>query len=459
VSSARPRVLIVGKDARTDAIAAACARSPQQPRLFGVSEMVAPGLLQRCERLFTVESLTDLGRFRQIVDEVAPDLAIIGPEEPLEAGYVDALGEHNIPAFGPSADLAAIETSKSWTRSLIDKYEIPGNPDYRVFRDHAGLQGYMEELGSFVIKPDGLTAGKGVRVFGEHLHSIDEAVAYAGHLLAEDGAAQIEDRLQGEEFSLQTITDGEHFIHCPPVQDHKRSEVGDKGPNTGGMGSYSDVDHSLPFLDAEDLAEAQSINEKVIHALRGELGRPYRGVLYGGFMAVADGVRVIEYNARFGDPEAMNVLPILNADFVELCTAAARGQLKDASWSFDRKATVCKYVVPEDYPGGPPSGETLNVPPDLRDRPNLKWYWAACEQRGDEVYLSTSRTGAFVGIGDSLAEAEQIAEQAIATIDGPVRHRPDIGRPDVLESRVAHMRALRSRARQPTGTVKRRVAA
>jgi phosphoribosylamine--glycine ligase len=208
----------------------------------------------------------------------------------------------------------------------------------------------MEELGDFVVKPDGLTAGKGVKVFGEHLHSIDQAFAYATEVLETHPRVQIEERLEGEEFSLQTITDGRSVIHCPLVQDHKRAFAGDQGPNTGGMGSYSCADFSLPFLSDADVLQAHIISEKVIEALNAETGRPYKGVLYGGFIATADGVRLIEYNARFGDPEAMNVLPILDADFADLCFSVAEGTLGDTSWSFQSRATVCKYVVPEAYP-------------------------------------------------------------------------------------------------------------
>jgi phosphoribosylamine--glycine ligase len=451
VASEARHILVIGKDARTDAIASACLRSEQPIRLFGFAEMDLPGLKKKCERLL-LGSLTDQHRLVEVVKDVDPDLVIIGPEEPLAAGFADELETRGIAVFGPTEDLARIESSKSWTRELVAKHDIPGNPEFKIFTSRDGLERYMEELEDFVIKPDGLTGGKGVRVFGEHLFSIDEAIKYAESLLTEGKPVDVEERLEGEEFSLQTITDGNEVIHLPLVQDHKRAYPEDEGPNTGGMGSYSSADHSLPFLDSSDVTLAKEINEKTIEALQRECARPYRGVLYGGFMAVADGVRLIEYNARFGDPEAMNVLPLLREDFVEICSAVSHGELGKLSDPFEHRATVCKYIVPENYPEGSSEGGEIVVPEDQQDRDNLKWFWAACEQKGDRVELSKSRAGAFVGIADSIDEAQEIAEGAASEVRGPVRHREDIGRPEVLERRISHIKAVRSgraAAKQP----------
>ena len=155
--------------------------------------------------------------------------------------------------------------------------------------------------------------------------------------------------MEGEEFSLQCFRDGQTVIATPPVQDHKRRFVDDKGPNTGGMGSYSDSNHLLPFLKAEDIAAGLAITRQVAEAILRETGEPYKGVMYGGFMATRDGVKLLEYNARFGDPEAMNILPLLKTDFVDLCRAIIDGTLDRLPVEFDHKATVCKYIVPRGY--------------------------------------------------------------------------------------------------------------
>ena len=208
--------------------------------------------------------------------------------------------------------------------TLLKEYNIQGSPEFRVFKSSEGLASYLQYLNNFVIKPDGLTGGKGVRLSGEHLSSISEAVDYANELFDKHGSVLVEEKLEGEEFSLQSITDGKSMVNCPIAQDHKRAYDGDLGPNTGGMGSYTCADFSLPFLDHTDVENAKKINLDVAKAIEKKTGHPYRGVLYGGFMATADGVRLIEYNARFADPEGMNIIPLFNSDFLEMCYAVAK---------------------------------------------------------------------------------------------------------------------------------------
>jgi phosphoribosylamine--glycine ligase len=439
-----PSVLHIGKDARTDALGAGCAASSRRPEMYGISEFNPPGMLDRSTRFVGDVSLTDLPELVRLTTDIRPDLAVIGPEEPLCAGLVDKLDELGVPSFGPSRELARIEASKSWARTLLATYGIAGNPEFRVFRDSQGLERYLRQLGEFVVKPDGLTGGKGVRVSGEHLGSVAAGAEYAGDLIEAAGSVVIEERLDGEEFSLQTITDGETVVHCPLVQDHKRAGVGDHGPNTGGMGSYSCADHALPFVSSGDVSAAQSINEAVIRALKEEVARPYRGVLYGGFMATADGVRVVEYNARFGDPEAMNVLPVLEGDLLDVCWATATGQLAEVPISFQRRATVCKYIVPAAYPSGKGAGDQVDCARlySELDR-DVRLYWAAVNRVGRRVLMTGSRALALVGIGDSVGEAEIRAEHAASLVRGPVKHRADIGTADLIERRVEHMRAVR----------------
>jgi phosphoribosylamine--glycine ligase len=442
------RVLLYGKDARTDAIAEGLGRSAGGCELTICAPFRNPGFVARADHLVTA-SLTDLPQMVAVARQAAPDLVVVGPEDPLSVGLVDALSEMGMACFGPTQALARIETSKSWTRALVHRYDIEGNPSHRTFHSADGLAEYVEGLGSVVVKPDGLTGGKGVKVQGEQLASGEEAIAYARSLLGSDTSVVIEERLVGEEFSLQTITDGEAVLHCPVAQDHKRAYAGDTGPNTGGMGSYSCPDGSLPFLDPCDVAAARRINEATIEALGRETGTPYRGVLYGGFMAVAGGVRLIEYNARFADPEAMNVLPVLEGDLADLLLAAATGRLGTIETSFAAKATVCKYVVPCSNPEGTSTGsgdrDAVIWADDSVLGPNLRRYWAATEQADDSsVRLTGSRGLAFVGIADTLAEAEELAERGASSVSGPVRHRSDIGTRDALARRTAHLTSVRS---------------
>ena len=439
------QVLLLGKDGRTDAIAAACLASDHPVEITAISPYLNTGLLSKCTRVIrgNLQSLDDL---RKATREAKFDLAIIGPEEPLAAGAVDALQAIGVPCVGPSRALAKIETSKIWARELIEKYGISANPEHRIFRSSQGLMECFVELGSYVVKPDGLSGGKGVRVFGDHLSSHEEAFEYAMSLIEATGVVLIEERLDGEEFSLQTFTDGKTALHCPIVQDHKRAYEGDKGPNTGGMGSYSCPDGSLPFLLLSEVKAAHRINEAVIDAIRTETGSSYRGVLYGGFIATGKGLRLIEYNARLGDPEAMNVLPLIEGDFIDLCWSIVHESLDQVTVGFSPLATVCKYIVPYDYPERENNRDIAKISVDPLGSDGLHCFWAAAEDNGAEILLTGSRAVAFVGTGTTLEEAERRAESGLATVTGNVRHRRDIGTAAAVAQRTEHMRNVRESA-------------
>jgi phosphoribosylamine---glycine ligase len=452
----RRKILIIGKSGRLDAIASALASSRYRPSLFILSEVNNPGLAEKAT--VQIGKTDDLATIEEVALQFRPDWAIIGPEEPLAVGAVDKLRELGIPAVGPSQLLAQLESSKAFTRELLRKHEIPGNPEHRVFQTMDGIRDYLETLGSFVVKPDGLTGGKGVQVFGEHLHSITEALAYCGELFASaQPAVIIEERLEGEEFSLQSLYDGKNIVHTIPVQDHKRARDGDTGPNTGGMGSYSCADHSLPFLSRADIREAAEINRRVGEAVSREIGEEYKGVLYGGFMLTKAGVRVIEYNARFGDPEVMNVLPLMEADFIDVCEAIIGGTLDQLSVRFRRQATVCKYIVPESYPEKSKGDQEIRIDA-LRKLPEyggrLRVYYGAVREVAGKLLLTGSRAIALVGIGDTLFEAERTAERAASLVEGPVYHRRDIGTNELIQKRldhIAHVKGEPPRKRRVAG--------
>jgi phosphoribosylamine---glycine ligase len=442
-------IVAMDKSGRLDAIAEALLNSASPVDLYILSEVNNPGLAKKAKKVFHPVKTDDPQAVRSIVRDINPEFVVIGPEEPLAAGVVDELKKLGIPCVGPTQKLARLETSKSFTRELLTKYGIPGNPRYRVFRTLEGIREYLGTMDSFVVKPDGLTGGKGVKVSGEHLDSVDEAVAYCKEMFDSGQAAVIiEEKLDGEEFSFQSFFDGKHIVHTIPVQDHKRANEGDKGPNTGGMGSYSCADHLLPFLTRDQVREAGDINRLVAEAVSQELGEEYKGILYGGFMLTKDGLRVVEYNARFGDPEVMNVLPLLQADFVEVCRAIIRGTLDSLTVRFRHQATVCKYVVPKGYPGKSVAQAEIKLDavikvPGLGDR--VRMYYAAISQRNSTLYLTGSRAVAFVGIASTLFEAEKIAEEAASLVDGPVFHRRDIGTSELIQKRVDHLHRIEGR--------------
>ena len=440
-----PNILIIGNGAREHAIAEAIMRSTHRPRLFACMKTNNPGIASLSENIF-ISSYGDLAAIVAFAEASRIDFAVVGPEDPLNNGVVDALNQVGIPSVGPTQSLARLETSKSFTRDLLEKYQIPGNPRFRNFTSPEGIEAFLDDLDGIVVKPDGLTGGKGVMVQGDHFQTKSEALAFCRDFLKEHASVTVEEKLEGEEFSLQCLSDGRTVVVTPPVQDHKRRFADDRGPNTGGMGSYSCEDHSLPFIQPKDVADGLAITQQVAAAIYRETGAYYKGVMYGGFMVTRSGVRLLEYNARFGDPEAMNILPLLKTDFVDLCRAIIDGTLERLPIEFEKKATVCKYVVPRGYglPQDHPDARSTGARIEVGDVGQARLYYSSVDKRDDGLYMTTSRAIGVVGIAASLEDAERIAEGAVRAIRGPVDHRPDIGTPALIEKRIRHMQAIRS---------------
>ncbi len=431
-------ILLIGSGAREHAIAEALVNSPQKPKLFSYMKANNPGIARLSEQV-QIGSYGDLTEIENFAKSIGAEFAVIGPEDPLSRGVVDALEAVGIHSVGPKKELARLETSKSFTRMLAVKYNIPGQPKFKVFESIEGVMEFIEELDSIVIKPDGLTGGKGVKVQGDHFQTKEEAYKYCEDVLKEHNAVVVEEKLEGEEFSLQSLTDGKSLFDFPPVQDHKRAFVDDKGPNTGGMGSYSSGE-LLPFMTQEDLKEAHIITDKFRESIFKECGELYKGAMYGGFICTKDGVKLIEYNARLGDPEAMNVLPIMKNDFVAVCKAIIDGTLHKIRPDFEPMATVCKYAVPEGYPTEPVAGKKIA----LGEVPsNVKLYYASVDRKEDGLYMSKSRAVAFVGIASTLENAQVIAEDGVCSAQGPIFHREDIGTKELVQKRIEHMKELR----------------
>jgi len=431
-------ILLVGNGAREHAIAEAIINSPQKPKLFSYMKSNNPGIAKLSEQV-QIGKYDDLEEIENFAKSVNINFAVIGPEDPLSNGVVDALEIIKIPCVGPKKELARLETSKSFTRLLMKKYKIPGLPKFKVFESLEGVMEFIEDLDQVVIKPDGLTGGKGVKVQGDHFKTKEEAYKYCEEVLKEHKAVVVEEKLEGEEFSLQSFTDGKTLFDCPPVQDHKRAFVDDKGPNTGGMGSYS-TGNLLPFMTKEDLEQAHLITDRVREAIFKECGELYKGVMYGGFICTKHGVKLIEYNARLGDPEAMNVLPIMKTDFVALCQSIINSTLHKIRPEFKNMATVCKYAVPEGYPDNPIAGKKIFLG-DVPD--NVKVYYASVDKKEDGLYMSKSRAVAFVGIASTIEQAQVIAEDGVCSAQGPIFHREDIGTKELIQKRIEHMKKLR----------------
>lgn len=433
-------ILLVGSGSREHAIAEAVKKSSIENKLYCVSGAVNPGI-DKIAQGYKVANICDCDAVLEYAKAQDINIAIIGPEAPLEAGLADTLKSQGIGVVGPTKKLAQLETSKGFTRDLIRDYEVGANPFFKKFSSMDGVEDTLKKYAKqFVIKADGLCGGKGVLVWGDHLHSMSEAIKHCQSLVDAGQEFVIEEKLVGQEFSLISFTDGKNFIHMPAVQDHKRAHEGDKGPNTGGMGTYSDANHSLPFLSDKDIQRAKEINEKVVYALEEKFGEPYQGILYGGFMATKDDTKVIEYNARFGDPEAMNLLTLLETDFVEIVEAITKGTLDKVSSSFKKQASVCKYLVPLGY-----SNQSVkNFEIDISQCPdNVELFFGAVDYKDGKLIGTGSRAIAVLGLGDTIAEAEQKAENAVKNIYGKLYHRPDIGTKKLINERINHMNLLR----------------
>lgn len=437
-------ILLIGNGAREHAIAEAIMRSPQNPRLFSFMKSNNPGIASLSEKI-KIGSYSDLDAITGFAKENKIDFAVIGPEDPLNNGVVDALAKADVPSVGPTKSLARLETSKSFTRNLVNKYKISGNPKYKVFLAMDGVEKFLNELEGIVLKPDGLTGGKGVMVQGDHFSTKKEALKLCEQILGGGSSVIVEEKFDGEEFSLQCLCDGKTVVGTPLVQDHKRRFDGDKGPNTGGMGSYSLPDHSMLFLKSSDIEAGLEITRQVAAALSKETGSPYKGIMYGGFIATKNGVKLLEYNARFGDPEAMNILPLLKTDFVEICWHVIDGTLDKIKIEFEHKATVCKYVVPKGYglPADHPDAASSKAKIEVGNVGKARLYYSSVDKKDDGLYLSSSRAIGIVGIADTLEEARNITAEGVKAVKGPVAYREDIGTDTLIQKRIEHMQKIR----------------
>ncbi|WP_435098895.1 phosphoribosylamine--glycine ligase [Halorubrum sp. N11] len=422
-------VLLVGGGGREHAIARAVA---DDCALYACASNRNPGIRRLADGFETIEE-TDAEAVADYATAVDADLAVIGPESALAAGVADALDEAGVYAFGPQAEEARLETDKAYQREFMDEADIPGCPDYEVFDDIEAACEYIDASDAdLAVKPAGLTGGKGVKVIGDQV-TAEEAKAYLRD--SDYDRVVLEERLVGEEFTIQAFVANGELRTTPAVQDHKRAYEGDEGPNTGGMGSYTATGLSLPFMAEGDYDDAVDVLEAVVDALP-----DYKGVLYGQFMLTAEGPKVVEFNARFGDPEAMNTHPVLETAFLDVLTAA-RDDDDLPELSFSGEATVCKYAVPEGYPTDPDSGAKIAV--DEESVGDALLYYASVDERDDGLYTTTSRSFAVVGRGDSIAAAEAEAEDALAAAGDRVRIRHDIGTADLVERRIEHMAELR----------------
>ena len=414
-------VLLIGSGGREHSIAWKLARSPMLSKLT-----CAPGNAGLAEIAACVPiKADDIEGIVGLAKREAVDFVVIGPEDPLALGLVDRLETENIPAFGPSAAAAQLEASKGFMKDLCRDYNIP-TAAYGRFEEAEAALAFLETMRPpYVVKADGLAAGKGV-VIAETLDAAREAVRHmaAGGFGAAGKALIIEEFLKGEEASFFVLSDGETVRPLIGAQDHKRAHDGDRGPNTGGMGAYSPA----PILDAEMQARVMAeIVAPTIAAMK-EKGAPFKGVLYAGLMIDESGPKLLEYNVRFGDPECQLIMRRMTSDLLPALIACARGGLADIeiSWSGDAAAVV--VMAAKGYPGAYEKGGVIRGLRAAASDPAVTVFHAGTARAQGEIVANGGRVLSVAATAPRLAGALDRAYRALEVVDWPGGfYRKDIG--------------------------------
>ena len=417
------RVLVVGSGGREHALAWAIAASPLVDQLF-----CAPGNAGIAEEAECVPiRVTDIEGLVGFCKRERIDFVVVGPEEPLALGLVDALEAEGIATLGPSAAAAALETSKSFAKDLCARAGIPTAP-YRRFSDPAAAKAYIAERGApIVVKADGLAAGKGVAVATDldiAFRAIDAALVE--HRFGEAGREiVVEDFLEGEEASFFALVDGEDALPLATAQDHKRLGEGDTGPNTGGMGAFSPACSLTPALEGQAM---DRIILPTIAAMRDQ-GRVFKGILYAGLMLTESGPMLLEYNVRFGDPEAQALMMRLISDPLPALIAAHDGILRQVDLRWHADAALCVVMAARGYPDDPQRGSEIRGLDAAGASPATKIFHAATRRDGSRLLADGGRVLGITALAPNLAQARDRAYAAIDRIDWPEGFcRRDIGR-------------------------------
>lgn len=408
------KVLVIGSGGREHAIVEALSRSPKSPKIYAAPGNAGIAALAECVAIKDTEA----DKLLAFAQENGIDLTVVGPEAALAVGVVDKFRAAGLKIFGPTKAATEIESSKDFAKRLMVKYDVP-TAAYATFSDFDEALAYVRK-GTLptVLKYDGLAAGKGVVI----ATTMEEAEATLRDMLLDtkfgEGRVVIEEFLTGEEFSLMCFVAGNKICPMPVAQDHKRAYDNDEGPNTGGMGAYTE----LPFVTAEDHAYAMAnIMQRVADAMVAE-GTPFTGVLYGGLMKTPQGIKVIEFNARFGDPETEVVLPRLKSDAIDLFMAVANNEQPEAEWSDE--ATLGIVLASKGYPGDYQKGFAIKGV----ERVESKVYHMGTALKDGELVTAGGRVMIVVASAPTLKEALMKAREDIAKIEcDNLFHRTDIG--------------------------------
>jgi phosphoribosylamine--glycine ligase len=414
-------VLLIGSGGREHALALALSKSPLLGTLFAAPGN--PGIGQIAENV-----AVDVADHKAVIDFcrlMKVEFVVVGPEAPLVAGLVDDLASAGIPAFGPSKAAAQLEGSKGFTKDLARDFDIP-TAAYGRFKDKASAHAYLDaHPAPIVVKADGLAAGKGVIVAMSEKEARDAVDAIFSGAFGEAGAEiVIEEFMEGEEASFFALCDGERALSFASAQDHKRVGEGDTGPNTGGMGAYSPA----PIMSEE--MSARVMAKIIAPTLRGmkARGAPYKGVLFAGLMLTKDGPKLIEFNARFGDPETQVMLPRLEEDLLPLLMACAKGNLRSEPVKLSPRTALTVVFAAKGYPENPQKGSTIRHVERAASMDGVILFHAGTKQQGADLVANGGRVLNVTGLGTSVKEARERAYAGLDAIDWPEGFcRRDIG--------------------------------
>lgn len=415
------RILVIGSGGREHALVWKLSQSPLVEKIYAIPGNPGMKDLAQLVSLDTnnLDQLADFALKEKI------DLTVVGPEIPLAAGISDIFQEKGLKIFGPNKKAAQIESSKAFAKDIMKKYNIP-TAYYKVCNDVNTAKEYIKEKGApIVIKADGLAAGKGVIVamtIDEALNAVDQ-IMQGDEFGASGSRVVIEEYLEGEEASVLAFSDGRTIVPMIPAQDHKRALDGDKGPNTGGMGCYAPAPVMTKALQVECL---EKVLKPIIKAMEQE-GCLYKGCLYAGLMVTKDGIKVIEFNARFGDPETQVVLPLLDSDLAQVMLACVSGELDKLDINWQDKAAVCIVMASGGYPGSYKKGKVIEGLEKFQNLEGVTVFHAGTKEKDGKIVTAGGRVLGLTALANDIKTAQQKAYQVVNNISFDEAHfRTDI---------------------------------
>ncbi len=439
------KVLLVGRWGKTHAVAMGLKRNSKL-KLYTLMDK-ENGSLVKLSDDYKLGNIKDKEEIERYALEKKVDMVVVTPEMSLKTGVIDDLRAKGIPAVGAGKTSSILEGDKVFLRRLLQNHNFDAAVDFRVFEDKQKARRYLMESDlEYAIKPAGVTEGDGVKVMGKQLDNKEEALEYIDHIfdLCVGGLPHliIEEKLDGEEFTLQTFSDGKSLTTMPAVRDYKMLYEGERGLNTPGMGSYSDANHLLPFLSRTTYEKAVDTLRKILYIMEQENGAIYKGFLTGQFMMTEKGVKLIEINARPGDAEILNIIPLLETDLAEICMSIANGTLHKLPVSYKQKATVCKYVVPPGFPTPGKKPVKLEIDKKAIERKGGTLY-QSCFDVGENLYEPSPRLFAVTTTADDIESANEKCEECLEYIRGKdLYHRKDIGTKKLMEHYYGNQRSI-----------------